>query len=87
MVSLNLSRNITFKNHRSGWAYALSSLEPLNSGSGLYLDSFIEKAFSWELYKQVENPHKIPYKFPWADRKSTRLNSSHSTLSRMPSSA
>lgn len=62
---LNLSKCTGFSSHRSGWNYALSSLSPLNSGSGLYLDGFIEKAFSWELHKK-DNPHKIPYRFPWA---------------------
>lgn len=66
MVRLNLSKCTGFKNHRSGWNYALSSLEPLNFSSGLYLEGFIEKTFSWELYKQNENPYKIPYRFPWA---------------------
>jgi len=64
---LNLSKCISFKNHRSGWAYALSALAPIHSNSGLYVDGFIEKAFSWELNKCYENnTHKIPYKFPWA---------------------
>ena len=29
----------------------------------------------------------VPWVKPWTDRKSTRLNSSHGKLSRMPSSA
>ena len=36
---------------------------------------------------QVNDPERIRYPLKRADRKSTRLNSSHATLSRMPSSA
>lgn len=63
---INLSNCVTFKNHRSGWAYAINSLLPLQSNSGVYFDGFIEKSFSWELHKiNSGNPNKIPYRFPW----------------------
>lgn len=64
---LNISRCEGFVNHRSGWNYAISSLKPLHSGAGLYLDGFIEKSFSWQLnsYTQERNAHKLPYRFPW----------------------
>ena len=39
----------------------------------------------WSLLPAVEK--LIPFAFDEADRKSTRLNSSHSSVSRMPSSA
>ena len=45
-----------------------------------------------DLIAYVENPEKTRAENPnlqplWEDRKSTRLNSSHRSLSRMPSSA
>ena len=36
---------------------------------------------------QIHSPDVLEVREPWADRKSTRLNSSHIPLSRMPSSA
>ena len=36
---------------------------------------------------KIHRPYPLKYVSNWADRKSTRLNSSHSSVSRMPSSA
>ena len=46
-------------------------------------------AFDWDLVRRYADRWFRPLLEPqsWVDRKSTRLNSSHSTLSRMPSSA
>lgn len=48
-----------YGNHRSGWAYAVSSLAHLNTPNGIYLDTFIEKTFVW-------SPDGIkPHNRPW----------------------
>ena len=64
---LNLSKCVTFSNHRSGWAYALQALNPIHSLSGLYFEGFLERSFCWEYYKYIneDNPNKLPYKHPW----------------------
>lgn len=50
--------------HRSGWAFAVSSLLPLQSKDGILLDDFIERSHSWELKDNITNG-KIPYRKPW----------------------
>ena len=48
------------------------------------------RLWRWEQFKGYLGPADVHFCMtpqPWADRKSTRLNSSHALLSRMPSSA
>ena len=48
-----------YGNHRSGWAYAIRGLENDSIPGGIYLDTFIERTFSW-------SPEGIkPIKKPW----------------------
>ncbi len=35
--------------HRSGWSYAVQSLLPAHDPRGIYLDTFIERTFVWDL--------------------------------------
>lgn len=47
-VLLNLANKITFPSHRSGWKYAMESLEKIRDDKrGVYVDDFIERTFSW----------------------------------------
>ena len=67
MIKLNLSKCSGFSNHRSGWSYCISSLMPMHSNSGIFVDDFIERSFSWQLnsYYLEENIHNLPYKKNW----------------------
>jgi len=67
MIKLDLSKCKGFATHRSGWSYCISSLMPLHSRSGIFVDDFIERSFSWDLnqYYGGENIHNLPYRKPW----------------------
>lgn len=60
---INLSQSKGFSSHRHGWSYALSGLSRYNSLSGIFVDDFIERTFSWDLPNSYRN--KLPYRFPW----------------------
>ena len=66
-LRLNLSNCMGFTNHRSGWNYAIKSLSAYHSKSGIYVDDFIERSFSWDIeeYEFLKNKHKLPYNFKW----------------------
>lgn len=61
---LNLNNQIKFKEHRSGWEYALNALAPLHSDNGMLFDGFIEKNFAWN-YPNAKNNKIIPYTKEW----------------------
>lgn len=66
MIRLDLSNTRGFEAHRSGWSYCMACLKPLHSRSGIYVDDFIERVFSWELHKYYKaNEYNIPYKREW----------------------
>lgn len=67
MIKLNLSKCSGFSNHRSGWSYCISSLMPMHSNSGIFVDDFIERSFSWDLkeYYGGNNKHNLPYRKKW----------------------
>lgn len=46
-VNLGSQLEHFYGNHRSGWAYAVNALRPISDESGIYLDTFIERTFSW----------------------------------------
>ncbi len=48
-----------YGDHRTGWKYSVSRLEPLHSNNGTKLDTFIERRFCW---KSNRNFH---YDEPW----------------------
>ena len=52
-----------------------------------YAESLEKKYLSSIPCRKISRPNKEPYRDWETDRKSTRLNSSHRSLSRMPSSA
>lgn len=58
-LKLNLSKCEGFTSHRSGWSYAIESLQPFHSDSGVLLDDFVERTFIWNKVKSK------PYTFPW----------------------
>lgn len=68
-MKLNLCNATSFDQHRAGagWSYAMSHLAAYHCKSGIYVDDFIEKTFSWEIgeYYGGFNKNKIPYNFPW----------------------
>ncbi len=61
---LNLNHTVSFKEHRSGWGYCMSSIAELHHDNGVYLDDFIEKSFSWDLDLNLTTGH-LPYTQPW----------------------
>ena len=63
---LDLSKCEGFGIHRTGWKYAINSLAPLHSSSGVFFDDFIERSHSWSYHHYfTKNTRKIPYKKPW----------------------
>jgi len=67
MIGLDTSKCYGFEKHRSGWNYAITSLLPYHTLSGIPVDGFLEHSFSWgvEEYLHGANPHNIPYSRPW----------------------
>jgi len=66
-MKLNLNKVISFDTHRSGWGYCMDSLRHLHSSSGIFVDSFIEKTFAWNIVnnKNLPSNERPPYKKPW----------------------
>lgn len=58
-MKLNLSKCEGFTTHRSGWSYAIKSLMPFHSESGIFFDDFVERKFIWN------RKNKTYYDFPW----------------------
>ena len=54
----------SFPHHRSGWGYALRSLEPLLTPGGVRLDPFIEETFNWNLGDNLARG-VLPYQSAW----------------------
>jgi hypothetical protein len=53
-----------FPHHRSGWGYAMQSLDPLLTTGGVLLDSFVEDTFCWNLAR-CKDAQIVPYQQPW----------------------
>ena len=66
--------------------HQLLGMHPLGDGSGLVVRAFLQNAARVEV-APVHEPLKPSFALEMLDRKSTRLNSSHTDISRMPSSA
>jgi len=66
MIRLDLSDVTSFSNHRSGWSYCMSKLQPYHSRSGILFDSFLEKTFCWNVLSEYKGGSSVlPYKRPW----------------------
>jgi len=67
MIRLDLSSCKGFAHHRSGWGFCISQLKSLHSKSGIFVDDFIERSFSWEVssYYHGNNPYNLPYQKDW----------------------
>lgn len=64
---LVLGRRFSYPHHRSGWDYAMASLEPLllaDGCEGILLDSIVETTFYHRL-EQATAAGEIPYRRPW----------------------
>lgn len=61
---INLGTQTSFYSHRSGWDYVIRNLVDFNNSNGVYLDGFIENAFSWRKNQYIEE-EIIPYTEPW----------------------
>lgn len=61
---INLSGQISFNHHRSGWAYVLNLLSQFHREDATLFDGWLEKTFAWqrEEYSQLR---LIPYREPW----------------------
>lgn len=65
-MRLNMSKCQGFTAHRHGWGFVLDSIKYLHSSSGVLLDDFVEKTFSWDYYKFFHNnENRLPYNSPW----------------------
>lgn len=64
MVVLNLKNQFTWQEHRSGWKYALSSLECLHGAGGVIFDGCLDSTFGYNVSNSL-NQGLIPYKEPW----------------------
>lgn len=63
---LDLSNCKGFKSHRSGWGFAIDSLMPVHSKSGVLFDDFIERTHSWNYHEYyMGGDRDIPHKRPW----------------------
>lgn len=64
MIKLDLSKCATFKHHRHGWKYCISSLKNLHSKSGIFCDGYIEHTYVSDI--RGKNTESIlPYKKNW----------------------
>ena len=61
---INLGTQTSFYSHRSGWDYVVRNLVDFNSSNGVYLDGFVENAFSWRKNQYIQE-EIIPYTEPW----------------------
>ena len=51
--------------HRSGWSYAMQSLNPLHTDLGIWLDPFVEKKFVWGMDYGERRNNPQPYRQEW----------------------
>ena len=67
MISLNLSKCKGFAAHRSGWSFCMHALKPFHSLSGIFVDDFVERSFSWQVDNLFYGPnvHNLPYRREW----------------------
>lgn len=67
MIKLDLSSCSGFKHHRSGWNFCINQLRGLHSRSGIFVDDFIERSFSWDVdsYYEGRNKYNLPYQKDW----------------------
>ena len=67
MIKLDLSNCKGFTHHRSGWNFCISQLKSAHSKSGIFMDDFIERSFSWKLesYYSGKNIYNLPYQKEW----------------------
>lgn len=65
-MRLDMSKAKGFSAHRHGWGYVIDSIKHLHSSSGVILEDFVEKNFSWDYYKFFHgNENHLPYSIPW----------------------
>ena len=67
MIRLDLSKCQGFVHHRSGWNFCISQLKKFHSRSGIFVDDFMERSFSWQLesYYGGKNIYNLPYQKEW----------------------
>ena len=67
MIRLDLSKCQGFVHHRSGWNFCISQLKCLHSKSGILVDDFIERSFSWQVdsYYNGNNKYNLPHQREW----------------------
>jgi hypothetical protein len=56
---IDLRDQVSFKAHRSGWAYALEALMPLHNRRGVLFDGFIERNFAWKHWMDGIRPPDV----------------------------
>ena len=61
---IDLGRPTVFTHHRSGWEYAINSIQGLHNQCGVMFDGFVERNLSWSRAYAIEHDI-VPYKVPW----------------------
>ena len=79
-----ISRNKYLRAIRDGF---IAGMPVILFSSIFILIAYVPNAWGFHWSKDIETFLMTPYSYSMGDRKSTRLNSSHSRASRMPSSA
>ena len=61
---IRLTEQPTFSSHRSGWAYAISSIAELHNDDGVNFYGFVENEFAWRKDEELAKGN-IPFKNKW----------------------
>lgn len=61
---IKLTEQPTFSSHRSGWAYAISSIAELHNDEGVNFYGFVENEFAWRKDEELAKGN-IPFKDKW----------------------
>ena len=64
MPSLNLTNELCWPEHRSGWTYALSLLSPYQQDEGIVVDGCLDATFGYRAASCLQE-QKIPYRTSW----------------------
>lgn len=61
---IDMSGQLVFGTHRSGWKYALEAFESLHTADGTLFDGYVEDKFGFQVAEAAERGI-IPYTRPW----------------------
>jgi hypothetical protein len=61
---LDITGQLIFGTHRSGWKYALEGIQSLNNKNGILFDGYLEDTFGFRIGEAAVRG-EIPYRQPW----------------------